>query len=231
MPIFDPASLDLRRARAERRSPSFLDARIWDDIAERVAILHSRPARALLLGPMTPAADEFAKRSAIALTTDTGDAPDVGLALAVRWAETEDDLPEKLAALAMVLPPDTPLLGASLGGDTLRALRGALLAADRAGGVALPRSHPRIEPGAFAELLQRAGFVTPVVDMEPVDVRYSSLARLVADLRDLGATNVLAERTRALAGRDWATRLEEAFPPGTTERFDILHFSAWTAGR
>ena len=194
-------------------------------------MLGKRPTKALLLGPLTPAAQQFAGLEGIALTDDTGAADEVDLALAVRWAESEDDLAEKLAALAMILPPDTPFIGASLGGETLRALRPALLEADSAGGVALPRFHPRLEPGAFAELLQRAGFLTPVVDIDAVNVRYSSLDRLVDDLRDLGATNVLADRARAYPGRAWAGRLARAFPQGTVERFDILHFSASTARR
>lgn len=229
--LFDPAALAAFRARAATRGGSFLDERIWAELAEAVALLHRKPARALLLGPPTPAATRFECATGIALTDDLEDAGAVDLLLAVRWAESEDDLPEKLAALAILLPPNTPVLGASIGGDSLRALRGAMVTADREEGAISARTHPRLEPAAFAELLQRAGFAQPVVDVDPVDVRYSSAQRLVADLRDLGASNALADRIRKPLTRAWRRRLDEAFPPGTVERFDILHFSAWTAAR
>lgn len=229
--MFDARALALRQARSKRRGPSFLDERIWQDLVERVAILSPRPRNALLLGPSSGEARRLADAMELTLTNDLDQADAVDLVLAVRWAETEDDLPEKLAALALLLPPNTPLLGASLGGESLGSLRAALLEADRASGAAVPRTHPRIEPGAFAELLQRAGFATPVVDVEAVDVRYSSAQRLIDDLRDLGATNILAARSRAAVGKAWRRRLDQAFPAGTVERFDVLHFAAWTAAR
>jgi hypothetical protein len=231
MPIFDAAALALRQSRARRRGESFLDARIWDEIAERIAVLSVTPRTALLLGPTSDTARNAAKATGIILTAEFEEAGAVDLVLAVRWAETENDLAEKLAALAVLLPPNIPVLGASLGGDSLRSLRTALVEADRANGTVVPRSHPRIEPGAFAELLQRAGFATPVVDVETVEARYSSLRRLVEDLRDLGATSVLADRPRTGVGRMWRDRLDHAFPAGTVERFDIVHFAAWTAAR
>ena len=146
-------------------------------------------------------------------------------------AEGEDDLAEKLAALAILLPPDIPLVGASLGGESLPSLRAALIAADRQAGGVSPRLHPRLEPGAFAELLQRAGFARPAVDVDRVKVRYSSLDRLVGDLRALGAGNALAERSRRYPGKAWRAQLTREFPPGSFEQFDILHFSAWTGTR
>lgn len=231
MPMFDTSALAQVRARAARRPPSFLDQRIWDDLGDRVALLHRRPRTALLLGPATAAANETAEALGIRLVADADSAPAVDLVLAVRWLETEDDLAPTLAALGALLPPGTPLLGASLGGNSLSALRAALTETDRPSGTVAPRAHPRLEPGALAELFQQSGFVTPVVDVDRVEVRYSLLDRLVADLRDLGATNVLEARSRRYVGKAWRDRLASAFSPGTMERFDILHFSAWTGSR
>ena len=232
MTLFDAPSLARFRARAATRDPSFLDTRIWETIDDAIDLLHRRPATALFLGPQTPAAQDFAARRDLELTDALDRAGEVELVLMVRWAETEDDLPEKLGALALVLPPDTPLLGAALGGDSLRGLRDALISADRAAGSTISaRTHPRIEPAAFAELLQRAGWAQPVVNLDRVDVRYSSVQRLIGDLRDLGASNALVARDRRPLTRDWRQRLERAFPAGTTERFDVVHFSAWTPAR
>ena len=66
--------------------------------------------------------------------------------------------------------------------------------ADSVVGVAAPHVHPRVEAAALAPLLEQAGFVRPVVDVDRVQVSYASLATLVGDLRAMGATNILAAR-------------------------------------
>ena len=119
----------------------------------------------------------------------------------------------------------------------LPSLRSAMLAADRLGGSGVaPRVHPRIEASAVAPLLQGAGFVMPVVDIDRVRLRYRALDDLVADLRAMGATNVLASRsskplsrTSLAAARSEFRRLgDEA---GTVETIEILNFAAWTPNR
>jgi len=161
----------------------------------------------------------------------------VDAAIAIGWAEFQNDLPEKLAALAVMLPPGTPLLGTLIGGNSIPVLRAALVEADRDRGSVAPRAHPRIDPAAFAELLQQAGFVTPVVDVDRISVAYRSLGRLVTDLRDLGATNILSQRPRTSPGKAWRARLERAFQARADtegriiERFDLVNFTSWTAPR
>jgi hypothetical protein len=126
-------------------------------------------------------------------------------------------------------------MGAMSGGDTLPRLRAAMLAADAISGGAAAHVHPRIEASALAPLLEDAGFVRPVVDVDGVQVTYPSFERLVADLRAMGATNVLSARARPLtrAQRDRAARtFAEAGDNGRTgETFEILHFAAWTAAQ
>jgi hypothetical protein len=106
-------------------------------------------------------------------------------------------------------------------------------AADAVSGVAAAHVHPRIEASALSPLLSDAGFVRPVVDVERVQVSYPSLDRLVADLRAMGATNILKGRSGPLTRvqRDAASRLFAAAGTDgkTTETFEILHFAAWTA--
>lgn len=231
MPLFDPLAAAHARDRARRRAPSFLDERIWDEIGERLAQLAVRPTRALLLGPDTEPARRSLAAHHLSATTDPDAADDVDLLLIVRWAESAEDLPPRLAALAHLLPPAIPVLGCAIGGQSVAALRAALIEADQPTGRIAPRSHPRLDPAALAGLLGDAGFERAVVDVDRVEVRYSSLQRLIEDLRDLGATNQLADRPRRSPGKAWAARLEAAFPPGTTERFDLVHFSAWTGSR
>jgi hypothetical protein len=124
------------------------------------------------------------------------------------------------------------LIGVMSGGDTLPELRGAMRAADSVTAAASPHVHPRIEASALAPLLSSAGFVNPVVDVDRVTVTYPSLVRLVADLRAMGATNILNARPR-FVGRAARKAAIEAFADAgdgtrTAETFEILHFAGWT---
>ncbi len=106
-----------------------------------------------------------------------------------------------------------------------------MLAADSVEGGAAPRVHPQIDVRAAGDLLTRAGFALPVVDREIVEVRYGSLMRLVADLRAMGATNILAARsTRPLGRHGLAAAIADFDSAGdkTMERFEILHLLGWS---
>src|SRR5690606_23329484 len=53
----------------------------------------------------------------------------------------------------------------------------------------------------FGDALMRAGFRDPVLDRD-VDIhRHADMAGLMRGLRDIGATNALSSRRRALTGR------------------------------
>jgi hypothetical protein len=128
--------------------------------------------------------------------------------------------------------PDAPLLGAIAGGDSLPALRVAMIEADRATGATAVRIHPRINPSSLAGLLGEAGFVMPVVDVDRVTLRYRALRQLVRDLRAMAATNMLGDHAPG-RGKSWAARAEASFAAHAKdgqieERIDILHFIGWS---
>ena len=244
----------LRRDRAVRNGPElFLHARAFDDCLERIALVRREFRSALLLGCPDPhwpdrlkrfvesveAADPgplFARAAAgQCLIEDRWDPPAraYDLALAIGTLDTVNDLPRALQALRASLRPDSLLIGAMAGGDGLPQLRLAMHAADRVMGASSPHVHPRIEAASLAPLLTACGFVMPVVDVDRVQVSYPSLARLVADLRRMGATNLLDRRTRKpLSRRAWAAAGEIFLSAGdgsrTIETFEFLHFAAWT---
>ena len=64
------------------------------------------------------------------------------------------------------------------------------------GGVS-PRVAPFADVRDLGGLMQRAGFALPVADVERTTVRYRDISKLFDDLRAMGETNVLAERTAA----------------------------------
>lgn len=59
----------------------------------------------------------------------------------------------------------------------------------------------------WGDMLVRAGFAEPVMDMERITLTYESPARLLQELRELGR-NFHPERFAGLRGRQWRARLE-----------------------
>jgi len=125
-------------------------------------------------------------------------------AMSLHWV---NDLPGSLLQIRRALRPDGLLLAAMLGGETLRELRGALAAAEIAqeGGIS-PRVSPFADVRDIGNLLQRAGFSLPVVDIDTITVSYAEPFALLADLRGMGETNAVIERRRGLSRR--ATMLD-----------------------
>ncbi|WP_300533951.1 class I SAM-dependent methyltransferase [Sphingosinicella sp.] len=108
-----------------------------------------------------------------------------------------NDLPGALVQIRQVLRPGGVFLAAFVGGASLAALRARLLAAEMAryDGVS-PRFLPMVDPREAPGLLQRAGFVEPVVDVHQQVVRYRSAASMLVDARGMGEGNVLLARSR-----------------------------------
>ena len=243
----------LRRDRAVRSGPElFLHERAFADCLDRIALLRSRFARALLIGCQDPQwperlgelvdgvdVREPGSRSAAEAGGETivedywePAAGAYDLVLAVGTLDTVNDLPLALRLIRHATSADALLIGAMSGGDTLPQLRAAMRAADAVAGAAAPHVHPRIEASALAPLLADAGFANPVVDIDRVPVSYRSFERLVGDLRAMGGTNVLLDRPRFIgkAGRQAAARAFADAGDGlrTVETFEIIHFAAWT---
>ena len=154
------------------------------------------------------------------------------LVVAVGSLDDIDDLPGALLLIRRVLRPDGLMLAALGAAGSLPRLRSAMLAADAVGGAAAARMHPAIDVRTGGDLLARAGFALPVADTRTIELSYTGLAKLVADLRVHGATNILDRRSRKPLGRaafaaasaDFAAH---AVDGRTIERVDILYLSGW----
>jgi len=103
----------------------------------------------------------------------------------------------------------------------------------QAGGAG-PRVSPFADPYDAAGLLQRSGFALPVADVDRVTVRYAHPLKLLADLRAMGETSVLAERhpkrlTRQVLARAFEIYVERfAEPDGRVPAtFEILTLTGW----
>ncbi|MCC7429086.1 MAG: methyltransferase domain-containing protein [Alphaproteobacteria bacterium] len=114
--------------------------------------------------------------------------------LSLHWV---NDLPGALLQLRHALRPDGLFVATLWGLGTLAELRGALLEAEsEATGGAAPRVSPFPDLRDAAGLLQRAGFALPVADAETLSVLYPDVFALFADIRAMGETNAVAERSR-----------------------------------
>jgi SAM-dependent methyltransferase len=249
---FDRRLRRLRRDRAARRfaQADYLHRLAADEIVERLGLVRRDFRRALDLGcaggyltrrlrelglEVVPCDAGFGFAAAAGgIQADEDRLPFADgafdLIVSAGALDSVNDLPGALLLARRALAADGLFLAAFAGAGSLPRLKRAMLAADALEGVAAPRIHPQIDVRAAGDLLTRAGFALPVVDVQPVEVRFSALIDLVRDLRAMGATNVLAGRSRRPLGRHGLAAAIADFEDGegkTTERFEILHLLGW----
>jgi NADH dehydrogenase [ubiquinone] 1 alpha subcomplex assembly factor 5 len=237
--IFAPRRRMALRARALAKGVerSFLFQHMADELAERLALVSRDFTRALLVGPVSAFATQImnGRKSEIfaepmldeeALPYAAGE---FDLILSAGTLDSVNDLPGALVQMRRCLKPDGLFLGALFGAGSLGTLKAAMLAAD--GGQVRAHVHPQIDLQAMSELMTRAGFALPVADIDVLEVRYSHWQRLVADLREAGVGNAMAEPrgfTRAFPSKMDTAWQQFADPDGKTrERFNFLQLSGW----
>ena len=146
-----------------------------------------------------------------------------------------NDLPGTLMQIRRALKPDGLFLAAMLGGRSLEQLRAAFAEAEIAqtGGLS-PRVAPFADVRDLGQLLQRAGFALPVADSEVLTVTYPSLLELMAELRCMGASNVLTDRRKIPLRRAVLRAAAETYQRdfasagGKVEAtFDIVTLTGW----
>jgi SAM-dependent methyltransferase len=254
--VFDRRLLRARRARAAALGPStFLLERVAEDLADRLATVLRRFEVAVDLGTPTDAvsrvlaasgkvgtvvrvAQEAGDRAAAVVADEEvlpfGDGA-LDLVVSALALQFVNDLPGTLIQIRRALRPDGLLLAALSGGDTLTELRQAFAVAEAEieEGIS-PRVAPFADVRDLGALLQRAGFALPVTDVDRVIVRYPSPIALLHDLRRMGATNALIERSRRPLKRVTLQRMAdfyaERFADGDGRiraTFEIVWLSGW----
>jgi SAM-dependent methyltransferase len=244
--LFDRSLLRMRQDRARRREPAaFLLHRVTEDMAERLhAVLRDFADVADIWTPgellQKPTRDRFKSVTRISLhdsESETLPLPPESLDLVVSALALQfvNDLPGVLAQIRRALRPDGLLLAAMIGGDTLTELRQCFAAAEAEleGGVS-PRVAPFADLRDLGSLLQRAGFALPVTDVDRVVVRYDSAFALMADLRRMGATNILIDRRRTPTRRATMLRMAQLYGERFADAdgriratFDVIWLSGW----
>ncbi len=255
--IFDTQLARRRLARVATRPADFLLARAADDIVERLGAVQRRfaciadigtpgPALAQALAAAYPEAQVARVTPMAGFTTPFGTvrgdieqlplaAASLDLAVSALALQGVNDLPGALVQVRTALRPDGLFVGSLVGGRTLGELRAVLTEAETlVSGGASPRVAPFADVRDMGGLLQRAGFALPVADSEILTVRYATMFALMADLRAMGATNVLVARSRrptprALfleAARLYAARYADA-DGRVRATFEIVSLSGW----
>ncbi|MBV9983802.1 methyltransferase domain-containing protein [Bradyrhizobium sp.] len=242
--LFDRALLVARQRRAQAAGPvQFLLDRVTEDMEERLAAVKRRfvdiadiwtPGHGLRApleaGSLTRVAPADSADEALPLAPGS-----IDLALSALAFQFVNDLPGVLAQIRRALRPDGLLLAAMIGGDTLTELRQSFAAAEAEceSGVS-PRVASFADLRDIGQLLQRAGLALPVTDVDRITVRYGNAFALMADLRLMGATNILMERRRTPTRRATMLRMAAIYAERFADSdgriratFDVIWLSAW----
>jgi SAM-dependent methyltransferase len=149
--------------------------------------------------------------------------------------QSVNDLPGALIQMRRALKPDGLFLACLFGGATLGELRQAWIEAesDERGGIT-PRVAPFAEVRDMGTLLQRAGFALPVTDSDRLIARYSDASALMREIRALGLSNALIDRSKHLVSRALLARAAAAYearfsdPDGRVRAtIEIIWLTAW----
>jgi malonyl-CoA O-methyltransferase len=142
----------------------------------------------------------------------------------LEWVEDADAV---IAEWSRVLKPGGLLMFATLGPDTLDQVRQAFADVDQ--------NHHTIaftDLHDYGDMLASHGFVTPVMDMERLNLTFSEAGDFWRDVQSLGG-NPLAGRRRGLMGRAASARLQDALESLRDENgrltltFEIIYGHAW----
>ncbi|KAJ4058625.1 hypothetical protein NW756_000804 [Fusarium oxysporum] len=155
--------------------------------------------------------------------------------LSLHWI---NDLPGILTQINNVLKPDSPFIGAMLGGDTLFELRTSLQLAEteRRGGMS-PRVSPLADVKDIGGLLQKAGFKMLTVDIDDIIVDYPDTFALMQDLQAMGEGNAVLGREMGAISRDVLLAGDAIYkelhgnPDGSIPAtFRIIYMIGWREG-
>ncbi|MGX5826442.1 class I SAM-dependent methyltransferase [Mesorhizobium sp. 43Arga] len=259
-PIMD-TSLWLAHKRRALSHPvdgaDFLMSRAAEELADRLGAVERRFGKATVLFCQTSAAADVLAASgkvadivrveadAVFLTGAAGlvapletvpfEPESLDLAVSLLSLQAMNDIPGMLIQIRRALRPDGLFLGAFAGAGTLFELRESLLAAEtELYGGASPRVVPFTDVRDAGALLQRAGLALPVADVETVTVRYANLFALMADLRAMGETSALTDRSRRPGTQQLFARAAEIYGERFSDAdgrvrasFSIVWMSGW----
>ena len=240
-------AIELRAQAIEARDADFLACRVMEDIELRLQATNREFQNGIdLFSPSKNIIQAIEKTGKVgSVSTNYPDNPherdilglqpqSLELIISIFGLHWLNDLPGALLQINNALRPDGLFMGALPGEGTLKELRDCLLIAEtEISGGATMRVDPFVEIRQVGNLLQRAGFTLPVVDVEEITVRYRDMFALIKDLRAMGATSALVQN-RSTSPRNLFSRANEIYAEKYADddgkiraTFRIIHLSGW----
>lgn len=148
--------------------------------------------------------------------------------LALQWC---NDLPKTLQGLHATLRPGGLLMFTTLGPDTLKELRYVFNELDQ-------HTHVNAfwDMHDIGDCLIDAGFSTPVMEMEMLQLTYKDMDSLLADIKGIGASNATMGRATGLMGRRRWQHIRQAYLQHFTlengrlpATYEVLYGHAWVS--
>ncbi|AMO72170.1 hypothetical protein AZE99_10185 [Sphingorhabdus sp. M41] len=221
-----------------------------EEILERLNVVKRTFRRALIVGlPSATLGRELKKRGMAVVYADSSAriANDLGgvicdddrlpfadhsfdLIINVGSLDAVNDLPGALVLSRRILMPDGLLLAALVSAESFPSLKTIMMKAEEDRVAA--HIHPQLDVRTAGDLLARAGLTLPVADSESLNLRYSTLQRLIDDLRDAGGSNIMTDSVSPIR-RDVYRNIRSLFETQTdaagkfTETVTLLYLCAW----
>ncbi len=238
------------RAYARAKGKDFLSQIMVEEIMERLDVVKRTFRRALIIGlPAEGLGRELQTRGIKVVFADSSAraaealggviCDDDRLAFAdhsfdliinMGSLDTINDLPGALVLCRRILVPDGLLLAALVSAESFPSLKSIIMQAE--GDRVSAHIHPQIDVRTAGDLMARAGLTIPVADSDRLHLNYSSLHRLISDIRDVGGSNIMTG-SRFMIGRDVYRRICSLFTSHAnadgkfSESITILYLCAW----
>jgi SAM-dependent methyltransferase len=205
--VFNRPLYIARQANASGEALGLLDARVGEELHDRISPINRDFAQALLIAPRPQGFADILRavgKFQLLSTQVPGNNDTLNLKpenydaiISLLDLHAVNDVPGYMAQVARALKPDGLAVFAFFAGETLRELREAWLEAEQqvTGGVS-PRVAPMIDLRETGGLLQRAGLALPVADVDRATLRYADAMSLMREIKGLGFSNCLHGRSK-----------------------------------
>ena len=238
--VFNRALYIERQSRASGDAVGLLDARVVEELLDRLMLINRNFERALVIAPR---AEWFAQmiqktgKFGAVVTLQPTVSDDLQLApsslnafISLLDLHAVNDVPGYMAQVSNALQSDGLALFAFFAGESLRELREAWLVAEQqVTGGASPRVAPMIDLRETGGLLQRAGLALPVADVDRATLRYSDAMSLMREIKALGFANCMVGRSRRFMTPRLLFQAATSYPSDADGRISATVEIAWAA--
>ena len=168
--------------------------------------------------------ERYVQGDAEALPLSAASADMIFSSLTLQWC---NELDQVFREFRRILKVDGLVMLSTLGPDTLKELRRSWAEVDDD-----PHVHAFVDMHDLGDALIRAGFSSPVLDVERFTLTYKDLYALMRDLKALGASNRSMARRRGLTGKTSLAKLQQGYEHHRREgllpaTYEVVYGHAW----